>query len=152
MPSVEIKEGRRMQIAKFPVRTVSFTVSKVGLAIKGMGLGLVKVGDVMDMGKSSEWVGSGDVDAKTGKKVDWSKNFEQESQERCQRVDKARKEHAARVLANMKFWEKREKWADTVKDVEKGSLSDVSTLKGSEYGDEKALMSEKEFWSLFEGL
>jgi len=133
MPSLQITEPRKVRAAKLPFRTASFAVSTVGLAIKGVGNGLVKVGDVMSMGKSSEFVPRGDVDKKTGKKINWGKMFEKEGQEREAKVEKARKVVTERIMA--KFLKKQ-------KNLESDS-TDESTLKGSDC--EKAVISEKEF-------
>jgi len=131
MPSIQIHEPRRVRIAKLPLRTASLLITPVGLTLKGIGKGLVKVGDVLSMGKSSEFVPSSDVDKKTGKKVDWGKKFEAEGKEREGKVEKARKDIRERILARL------------VKKREAGLESDDDTLYGS--ASEKAVVSEKEF-------
>lgn len=131
MPCVEIREPRRVRIAKLPLRTASFVIKPVGLTLKGIGKGLIKIGDVMSMGKSSEFVPEQDVDKKTGKKVDWGKKFKQESCDREAKVEKARKAITERVLGIL------------AKKREAGIESDDDTLYGS--GGEKDVVSEKEF-------
>ncbi|KAJ9614278.1 hypothetical protein H2200_002414 [Cladophialophora chaetospira] len=131
MPSIVIREPRRLRIAKLPLRTASFFITPVGLTLKCAGKGLIKVGDILQMGKSSEFVPDSDVDKKTGKRVDWAKKFEQEGKEREGKVEKARKDVRERILARLS------------KKREAGIESDDDTLYGS--GGEKGIVSEKEF-------
>ena len=131
MPCIEIRESRRVRLAKFPLRTASFFITPVGLTLKGIGKGLIKVGDVMSMGKSSEFVPERDVDKKTGKKVDWGKKFKQEGKDREAKVESARKAVMEKVLSKL------------AKKREAGLESDDDTLYGS--GGEKGVISEKDF-------
>jgi hypothetical protein len=126
-------------VAKLPFRTASFAVSSVGLVIKGVGSGLVKVGDVLSMGKSSEYVPHGDLD-KNGKKVDWAKKFEKEGKTRSDKVEKAKKEIMEKIAA--KLAAVRKNWGPYADPHESESESDENTLCGSE---KKAAVSEKEF-------
>ncbi|EXJ54362.1 hypothetical protein A1O7_09701 [Cladophialophora yegresii CBS 114405] len=136
MPSVQIRESRTVCVAKLPLRTASFAVSSVGLAIKGVGSGLVKAGDVLSMGKSSEFVPHGDV-GKNGKKVDWAKKFEKEGKDRSEKVEKAKKTVTEKIAAKLATARKRKNWAaDSEYD------SDENTLCG---GEKQVMATEKEF-------
>jgi hypothetical protein len=134
MACVQIRERRRVQVAKFPLRTASFAVTSVGLAIKGVGKGLVKVGDLMAMGKSSEFVPTPDLDS-TGKRIHWAKAFAKEADQRKNKVDKARKDLMDKAAAKFGCKEKG--------DAEAYSDCDERTLRGSDC--EKDRLSEKEF-------
>ncbi|KIW93421.1 uncharacterized protein Z519_06026 [Cladophialophora bantiana CBS 173.52] len=130
MPMVQVKESRRVRIAKFPLRAAGSAISGVGLALKTVGHGVAKLGDITSMGKSSEWVPSGDVVvAKDGKmkKIDWSAKFEKESKDRTAKLKAAMKKETP------------------PKEKHSGTESDTSTLRWSEYENEKAIISEKEF-------
>jgi len=106
--------------------TVGFVVGGVGLAIRTVGHGVAKLGEVASLGKSSEWVP--EMDVVGGKKVDWSKEFEKERRARLSKIEGAQKMVQAKV-----FNEKGEKmWKD--------DDSDASTKAGSE-----GLVREKEF-------
>ena len=137
MPCIEIREPRRVRIAKLPLRTTSFAISAVGLTLKGLGHGLVKLGDIMTLGKSSEFVPADDVDSKTGKKIHWGKKFAREEEEREERVQKATKKITEeRKAAEAKVLEEK------VKGME--SDSDEYTLRGSDCCEKDGLL-EKEF-------
>ncbi|EXJ69423.1 uncharacterized protein A1O5_07459 [Cladophialophora psammophila CBS 110553] len=130
MPMIQVKESRRVRIAKFPLRAAGSAISGVGLALKTVGHGVAKLGDITSMGKSSEWVPSGDVVvAKDGKmkKIDWSATFEKESKDRTAKVKAAMKKETP------------------PKEKHSEAESDRSTLRWSEYENEKAIISEKEF-------
>lgn len=123
MPMVEIKERKRVRVAKAPIRTVALAVSGVGHVVRAVGHGVAKLGDMGKLGKSSEWVPEGDV--VNGKKVDWAAVFEKEREEKVLRVQKAHKQIAAKV-----FNENGEKaWKD--------DDSVASTTAGDEVVEEK---------------
>ena len=146
MTCIQVREPRRVRVAKIPLRTASLAISTVGLTIKAVGHGLVKVGDVMSMGKSSEYVPSGDVDVKSGKKIHWGKMFQKESEERKNKVEKARKEISQKITKAVAARESESE--KTVKGEgfapEADSDSDASTLN-TLMGSEKDVLSEKEF-------
>jgi hypothetical protein len=129
MASLKITEPRTVRTAKFPFRTAAFAISTIGCGIKG----LIKVGDAMSMGKPAQYIPSGDVDQKTGKKIHWGKRFETEGKQREAKVEKAKKEIREKILA---------KFAKKQKDLEKDS-SDESTLRDSTC--DKDVVSEKHF-------
>ncbi|KIV83998.1 hypothetical protein PV11_05978 [Exophiala sideris] len=106
MPMVEIKERKRVRVAKAPIRTVAAAVSGVGHAVRAVGHGIAKLGDLGKLGKSSEWVPEADV--VNGKKVDWADILRKESAEKSLRAGKVHKQVYPKV-----FNEKGEKvWAD----------------------------------------
>ncbi|KIW62586.1 hypothetical protein PV04_10747 [Phialophora macrospora] len=143
MPSVKVQERRTVRVAKLPFRTASFAVSSVGLAIKGVSSGLVKVGDVLSLGKSSEYVPHSDLD-KNGKKIDWAKKFENERKARSEKVEKAKKDIMAKIGATLAAGRKQQTWGPHADPQSPGSESesDEVTLCGSE---KKAIVSEKDF-------
>lgn len=149
-----VKEPRRVRIAKLPLRTVSFGVSTLGLAIKGVGMGLVKVGDVMSMGRGSEWVPRDDLDKTSGKKVNWAKKWTDEARARKEKVEKAEKEILKAMTAKKQPCDsnsnnkKKNDVLDEKKDAADSLFSDNSTVRASDdYENEKtaAMVSEKEF-------
>ncbi|KIW22541.1 uncharacterized protein PV07_12419 [Cladophialophora immunda] len=141
MPMVQVKESRRLRIAKFPLRTAGSAISGVGLALKTVGHGVAKLGDIASMGKAAEWVPSGDVAIeKNGKmkKIDWTAKFAQERKDRVAKLEKTERWNCAKLKAAMK------KQGPT-KEKDSDCVGDSSTLRGSEYENEKAIVSEKEF-------
>ncbi|ETI20545.1 hypothetical protein G647_08582 [Cladophialophora carrionii CBS 160.54] len=143
MPSVQIRESRTVRVAKLPLRTASFAVSSVGLAIKGVGSGIIKVGDVLSMGKSTEYVPHGDVD-KNGKKIDWAKKFEKEGKDRSEKVEKAKKMLTEKIAAQLAVARKRKnRGAHVDPEGVHDSDSDANTLCGSE--KQAVVVMEKEF-------
>jgi len=69
MPAVEIKERKRVTVAKAPFRVVGFAIGGTGLVIKSVGRGLSKVGNKVKMGSRSKWVPEADVIVKNGRHV-----------------------------------------------------------------------------------
>lgn len=96
MPMVEIKERKRVRIAKAPVRTVALLVSGVGIAIRGLGHGVNKLGEVAQLGKSAEWVPEADV--VDGKKVNFPAVFEKEKHDRLVKIERSKKTIDAKVF------------------------------------------------------
>lgn len=123
MPMVEIKERKRVRIAKAPLRSVGFVVGGMGLAIRSVGHGVLKLGDLVALGKSSEWVPEADV--VDGKKVNWSKVFEKEHKDRLSKIEKAQQKVPVKVFS--------EKGVNLWKDDD----SDASTEAGSKEIREK---------------
>lgn len=78
MPRVQIKEKKRVRLAKAPFRLTGAVFSGTGFVILAAGKGLEKIGRAMSMGKSSEWVSEADI-GPDGKKIDWSKRDDVES-------------------------------------------------------------------------
>ncbi|OAP55245.1 hypothetical protein AYL99_10218 [Fonsecaea erecta] len=141
MPMVQIKEPRHVRVAKFPLRTAAVAISGIGLAMKTVGHGVAKLGDITSMGKSSEWVPSGDVMVqKNGqmKKIDWAAEFDRENKDRKAKFEKSERWTCAKLKAAMK-----KQGSPKEKDCE--SVGGSSTLRGSDYESEKAIVSEKEF-------
>ncbi|KIW74176.1 hypothetical protein Z517_12116 [Fonsecaea pedrosoi CBS 271.37] len=142
MPMVQVKESRHLRFAKFPLRTAGSAMTGIGLALKTVGHGVAKLGDITSMGKSSEWVPSGDVvvDGKDGKvkKIDWAAKFAQESKDRKAKFEETQRGRCAKLKAAIKKH-------GLPKEKDGESMGDSSTLRGSEYENEKAIVSEKEF-------
>ncbi|KAI1626336.1 hypothetical protein EDD37DRAFT_339959 [Exophiala viscosa] len=125
MPMVEIKERKRVRVAKAPIRTVAAAISGVGHVVRAVGHGVVKLGELGKLGKSSEWIPEPDV--VDGKKVDWADILKQQSADKVLRAEKAKKQVQAKV-----FNEKGEKvWADD------DSVAST-TAGGEEWVEEKA--------------
>ncbi len=137
IPMVEIKERKRVRVAKAPFRAVGLMVGGVGLAIRSVGHGVAKLGDLAVMGPSSEWVPEADVGA-NGKKIDWFKRFDQEHKDRLSKIERAQAGAQSKSVvqsATKVFNEKGEKlWKD--------DDSIASTRAGS---DEEEVLREKEF-------
>ena len=127
MPMVEIKERKRVRVAKAPFRTIGFVVSGVGLVVRAAAHGVVKLGDVAKMGKGSEWVPEGDV--VDGKKVDWSSVFEKERRDKLIKIERNERNGGSGVTVKV-FNEKGEK-------VWKDDDSVASTTLGAEVSREK---------------
>ncbi len=72
MPCVEVKEKKRVRLAKAPFRATGAVIQGTGSVIRAVGRGVGKFGTVMRMGPSSQWVAKADFGA-DGKKIDWSK-------------------------------------------------------------------------------
>ncbi|EXJ77220.1 hypothetical protein A1O3_10378 [Capronia epimyces CBS 606.96] len=128
MPMVEIKERKTVRVIKAPFRTVGFVVEGVGLAVRSVGQGVVKLGELGRLGKSSEWVAKEDV--VNGKKVDWPAVFAKEG-----RAKDAKIEQGCKCTTPKVFNEKGEK-------VWKDDDSTASTTGGDDAVDEKVI---KEF-------
>lgn len=79
MPMVEIKERKRVKIAKAPFRGIGLAISGVGLTVRAVGQGVAKLGSAVKMGPSSQWVPEGDV--VDGKVVNWAKVFDEEKKQ-----------------------------------------------------------------------
>ena len=77
MPRVEVKEKKRIRVLKAPLRVTGAIMSGTGLAIQAIGNGLIKVGNKITTGPSSEWVPEADVDL-NGKKIDRSKTLSEQ--------------------------------------------------------------------------
>jgi hypothetical protein len=69
MPAVEVKERKRVTVAKAPFRAVGFAIGGTGQVIKIVGQGLSKLGNKVKMGSRSEWVLEADVVVKNGRYV-----------------------------------------------------------------------------------
>jgi len=67
---IEIKEKKRTTFVKAPFRLTAAVFNGTGHMLKGVGRGIQKVGRVVKMGPSSEWVPEFDVGV-NGKKIDW---------------------------------------------------------------------------------
>ena len=100
MPMVELKEKKRLRVAKAPFRIIGFAISGVGTAVRGGGHGVAKLGDAAKLGKSSEWVPEADV--KDGKKVDWSAKWEKERKDKLVKIEKNEKKSAGPKVFNEK--------------------------------------------------
>jgi hypothetical protein len=114
MPMVEIKERKRVRVVKAPLRAAAGAVSGVGLAIRSVGQGVAKLGDLgnKQLGKSAEWVPEGDV--VDGKKVDWPAVFAKEQRVTSAIVERTR----VRIREAQVFNEKGQKlWKDDDSDA-----------------------------------
>ena len=127
MPMVEVKERKRVRVAKAPFRTIGFMVSGVGFVVRAAAHGVVKIGDAVKMGKSSEWVPEGDV--VNGKKVDWSRVFENERRDKLVKIERNQKNASSGMKVKV-FNENGEK-------VWKDDDSVASTTFGAEVSREK---------------
>lgn len=124
MPMVQIKERKRVRVAKAPIRTAGFAISGVGLAIRTVGNGVTKLGDLGKLGKSFEWVPAADVVG--GKKVNWPAIFEKETREKLVKFEKAKHQILTKIFneRGQKIW--------------KDDDSVASTTRGDEIVSEKA--------------
>jgi len=113
MPMVQVKERKRVRVAKAPFRTVGSAVSAVGLAIRSVGHAVATVGGLAKLGKSSEWVPEADV--VDGKKVDWPAVFEKERREKLVKVENAQKQVLTKALTEKggKAWKDDDSVAST---------------------------------------
>ncbi len=139
MPMVEIKERKRVRVAKAPFRIIAGTVSGVGFVIRSVGHGVVKLGDLGGnklLGKSAEWVPEGDV--VDGKKVDWPAIFENEKRATSIKVEKALTQ---RVVASaqvfnekgQKLWKDDDSVASTTHDGDDDHDHDIVEEKVKEF-------------------
>lgn len=85
MPMVEVKERKRVMIAKAPFRGIGLAISGVGLTVRAVGHGVAKLGSAVKMGPSSQWVPEGDV--VDGKIADWAKIWNDEKEQIKLRVE-----------------------------------------------------------------
>lgn len=85
MPMVEIKERKRVMIAKAPFRGIGLAISGVGLTVRAVGHGVAKLGSAVKMGPSSQWVPEADV--VDGKIADWAKIWNDEKEQIKLRVE-----------------------------------------------------------------
>jgi hypothetical protein len=92
---VEIKERKRVKIAKAPFRGIGLTISGVGITLRAVGHGVAKLGSAVKMGPSAQWVPEGDV--VDGKVVDWAKVFDEEKKQIKLKVEREIAASAARA-------------------------------------------------------
>jgi hypothetical protein len=69
MPSVLVKERKRVTLVKAPFRAIGFVVGGTGAVTQAVGHGLVRVGTAIKMGKRSEWVPEADTTVRNGRVV-----------------------------------------------------------------------------------
>lgn len=80
MPMVEVKERKRVKIAKAPFRGIGLAITGVGATVRAVGHGVAKLGSAVKMGPSSRWVPQGDV-TEDGKVIDWAKVWDDEKKQ-----------------------------------------------------------------------
>ncbi|EXJ83144.1 hypothetical protein A1O1_06763 [Capronia coronata CBS 617.96] len=114
MPMVKVKERKTVRVMKAPFRTVGFAVQGAGLAVRAVGHGVAKLGELGRLGKGSEWVPEADV--VNGKKVDWPAVFKKEGEAKDAKLAKAieaQKKAVDEAEADEIFNEKADKvWKD----------------------------------------
>lgn len=116
MPMVEVKERKRVKIAKAPFRGIGLAITGVGATVRAVGHNVAKLGSAVKMGPSSRWVPEEDV-TEDGKIIDWAKVWDDEKKQIKLKVEAQMKQGAGgsrKMPAVVKvFNEKGEKlWRD----------------------------------------
>lgn len=119
MPMVEVKERKRVRIAKAPFRGIGLAISGVGLTVRAVGHGVAKLGSAIKMGPSSQWVPEADI--VDGKVTDWAKVWNDEKEQIKLKVEsQIGKKHAPVKVFNEKG-EKLWKDDDSIASTQAGS-------------------------------
>lgn len=133
MPMVEIKERKRVKIAKAPFRGIGLAISGVGLTVRAVGHGVAKLGSAVKMGPSAQWVPEGDV--VDGKVVNWAKVFDEEKKQIKLKME--------REIAGAARGQKKQSTAKVFNEKGEKLWKDDDSIASTEAGAE--CVNEKEF-------